>query len=626
MNFERGSIFGIQFYQQVEAESSGAGAWNVPLKQAKQLLGDVKKLRGARDISTLALAAVSDVFPGLGIASAGLNAGIALGLGAVGFFDKVLKIDKLLMQYQEDENLDSLFTNEPNQKILKKLRLSKEDFEETDSLFKLSFESLCRDSMLGKLFDMNSRLSNKEKNIAYLLGLGMAFSTIVLADVVRASIPLPVIKTIASRLITRFFIQQIVPRSIIKVGGLIEKKILKKTSAEVNDFVDLALSSMSFMSVVLTTTAMFGEGLRDWWNRQNQPEIAPAPIESAPETTNNIEDTGELPRAPSAGIDKDEHDLVREIKPRPEYSIPVVESSTPVSEAPPVSEALHPDFTSDQQGHYIDINRDGNFDPKTDTRVTEFELGASSGEIKVMKFSDASRWEMKAGQLVGVLPDDRTISLDPDGGKLSQLQFKLHEMHPLWSPWQLGRQAFLNREVDINDADALNKIGLDQPETYSPPEPRLSFEELVMNPQGGISGVVQAEIHQANPNLNADQVAQIAHRVVIENDLIVKTASTDTFNSLLKEDSQVKAEVIQDINTDIARFSLEQKFGQIMFDQRAANNIPQESIPVYAHQAALRAIADRTIDWNFPNDKIFSEFKIKDFDWEEWLRQHGYIN
>jgi len=136
-----------------------------------------------------------------------------------------------------------------------------------------------------------------------------------------------------------------------------------------------------------------------------------------------------------------------------------------------------------------------------------------------------------------------------------------------------------------------------------------------MGPRGGDEGIIMRDVHEVNSSLNATQVAQAAHIAVVNNNLSGPA-------------------MISDVNTSIARFSLENVFGQIMAEPE--HQINSNYISGYAQQAALTAIRDNSIGWQIPNDKIsdgqLNQELLQNFTshnygwWEEWLKSHGYIN
>ncbi|MCG2691316.1 hypothetical protein L6272_00660, partial [Microgenomates group bacterium] len=156
-------------------------------------------------------------------------------------------------------------------------------------------------------------------------------------------------------------------------------------------------------------------------------------------------------------------------------------------------------------------------------------------------------------------------------------------------------------------------LNIHLPEPYQAPSGTLSFDQLAMGPRGGDEGIIMHDVHEVNMNLNATQVAQAAHIAVVNNNLTGPA-------------------MIGDVNTSIARFSLENVFGQIMAEHQINSNY----ISGYAQQAALTAIRDNSIGWQIPNDKInggqLNQELLQNFTshnygwWEDWLKSHGYIN
>lgn len=253
----------------------------------------------------------------------------------------------------------------------------------------------------------------------------------------------------------------------------------------------------------------------------------------------------------------------------------------------------------------------GNFELKqTDEQAFRLVLKGA-----VVEFRDGSQWQYDAsGDLVSgdsdnkgcVLANGRTLAFDRAGDKgIMAWQYQLALAHPDWTPDEVGKEAFRHQSEPIN-------INLSRPEPYRAPSGSLTFDQLAMGPRGGDEGIIMHDVHEVNGNLNATQVAQVAHIAVVNNNLSGPA-------------------MIHDVNTTIARFNLESTFGQIMKD----SGIRDEWITNYARQAAFTAIKDN-IAWQIPNDKIFNGsldsnslqiFSTHDYSWwEDWLRQNGYIN
>lgn len=232
-----------------------------------------------------------------------------------------------------------------------------------------------------------------------------------------------------------------------------------------------------------------------------------------------------------------------------------------------------------------------------------YQLSIKNAEIN---FGADDRWEYDSNGLgKGYLADGRTLAFDPSGSKgIMAWQYQLALAHPDWTPDEVAKEAFRHQSEPIN-------INIPRPEPYRAPGGTLTFEQLAMGPRGGDEGVIMHDVHEVNGNLNATQVAQAAHIAVVNNNLTGPA-------------------MIGDVNNTIARFNLESTFGQIMKE----NGIRDEWVSNYARQAAFTAIRDNSIGWQIPSDKIISgqinQESLKSFtnytDWEEWLRDHGYIN
>lgn len=691
---------------------------------------DIKKIRTFRDIAMISLAAVSDVVPMLRSTLLLLNAGTILGTGAAGFVDKARQIKKIKKERVGD---------------LKKLGLKQEDIDDSESILKLAAKSFWNDSIFGKLSggNKNIALNRSEKFLAAGGGAVLALASITFSEVTREIIGWPVAKTLAGRLVSRFMMQKIAPWIIIQgsslVGRGMETVVSGRTNLETKrqDFVDVALSSMSATSAMFMPLMMIANGVATS-GHNHQPEAtitqtatatatAAAVLPSVtPEVTHTLEatitptetppavawelgqpvthdvlesavtahhgwgvDTSEIPDGqadfqvfwlddklgPDVVIDSSGNHFIvgqngffyldannnHQIDNTPEYSethvawslqdlggetlkdlgnlsqdqvtdllqwdshavpITVDQIMGPADlkvQAAPVSpeaqaEGLPPptqidlngddkmDILTDEHGKFSDVNYDGHFTQGVDTRITQLELsgiGTQTITVNLMKFDDGTRWEMVDGQLKGFLSDGRTLDIH-SGGQLSILQKDLHELNLAWSPQRVGAEAF--RHQGLSAAEI-------QPTPALPHQGTVTWEQLIKDERGGQIGVIQGQLwNEGNSNLSAQQAGAAAYIAVVNG-------------------HPTGPEMIADVNSSICRFSLEDTFRENMDKYSIIHGSPQEW--------ALAAMRDQqTIKWSFPSDNIYrgpiNQESLSIFtsytDWEQWLRDHGYIN
>lgn len=226
-----------------------------------------------------------------------------------------------------------------------------------------------------------------------------------------------------------------------------------------------------------------------------------------------------------------------------------------------------------------------------------------------------SRWEYDSNGLgKGYLVDGRTLAFDRAGDKgIMAWQYQLALAHPDWTPDEVAKEAFRHQSEPIN-------INIPRPEPYRAPGGTLEWPNLVKTEAGGQEGVIQGQLwNNGNPNLNASQAAQ--------------AASVAVMNGHTSGPA-----MIADVNTNIARFSLENVFGSRMTEKIEQYGLKPEYISGYATRAAWVAMQDSSVGWQIPNDTIkinetLGADLIKNWssqnwnDWlEEWLRENGYID
>lgn len=182
------------------------------------------------------------------------------------------------------------------------------------------------------------------------------------------------------------------------------------------------------------------------------------------------------------------------------------------------------DINVDAKGQFADNNYDGVFTQGIDTRIEKLDFDTNSWQMNKIVYADGSMWTRNDdGDLVGILPDGRTIRLDDSSGT-SRLQVLIHKSNPAWSPQFVGEQAVINPTgIPIPPA----------PPTPVPPpntspevinEPvrgdwgtmtKANGDEVYLDAaRGGIHGVVQNEMHLLDPNLSPEEVTVMADRLV----------------------------------------------------------------------------------------------------------------
>ncbi|MFH0943101.1 MAG: hypothetical protein V1810_02890 [Candidatus Beckwithbacteria bacterium] len=722
--------------------------WNVPIKKVLAEVASTwkesKKLRSVREASTLVFAALADLNPAGGLAAAILNLSVSSVTGFVGLVDKSLKIGDLKLMDQD-------FWSEKDKATVKKLGFTEEEFTAAKSETALLFKSMWRDSFLGKALGKNPEidLSTQERINSTLIGVTAAAGSLFIAELARSGIPIPVVRSLASRLLTRFIVQEFVPRTLIHFVG---KWYMGKNESQKKskDFVDLSLSAMSATFVTLTTGMMAYKGLM---SIEKPPAEAPAQPTLTPEPTNTAaaafthtvtsQASATPPPPPEAsatpeptmteiatatdlpivgwelgqeinddvlesaitahhgwGLDTDnngQHDIqlfYLDENQGPDYVIigqdnlihdgsghyfldandngiidqgekgaswnwssleaidprlqdldtaepglnsdftqvnqdnllgfqPIKAQARPIN--PELRSASLPpgdnwDLNNDDKmdiitdeinGRFSDVDGDGKYTVNVDEKITSLQVIEVIGGNKIQEaeYENGSRWvRQEDGTMIGYLFDGRTLDTD-SGGILSNLQRDLALENPAWSPQLVGRMAFLNQNLTAEQ--------IQPPAAYTPPEGSLTLEQLAMGPEGGQVGILQETIHNANENLTATQIAASAY--------------------IASDNGHLTGEAMhQDINATLTRFSLENELARMMVEE---NGVKNDYAYAYARHAALDAMQNPEIVWNYPSDKIYTgklNFELiqnvsnqTNTGWwdnwlEEWLKQHGY--
>jgi hypothetical protein len=334
----------------------------------------------------------------------------------------------------------------------------------------------------------------------------------------------------------------------------------------------------------------------------------------------------------------------------------------------------HKEWTPDQVAKAAHIASVAGLDPTNPENVEDIELppepkvlGEAVRDIEVDADGDGktdSVWHVdKDGNKVGGrLMNGKELFFDPNSDGTPGLQHEIANNTDL-NPDQVAissYRAFLDG-VSPDDTEALNNL----------PEPELPIQEeipnidnldkaqgfdndydgktdswwladretgevkagllqdgrmLYLGEEGGTTGVVQEYVYENNSNISPDQNAVISTRAVENNELGPPEVTHTNFENVI---TPKQAEIINSVNTDIARFSLEkyiQVFGvntnqshEIAWNRVGVNIKDIESI--YSEELGPEALSQL-------DAKVTIDGEVKTWrtvPWLDWLRNNGYI-
>ena len=205
--------------------------------------------------------------------------------------------------------------------------------------------------------------------------------------------------------------------------------------------------------------------------------------------------------------------------------------------------------------YYIDTDQNGELDINVDQPVEiQFRWNDEGDKqvIDVMEFQDGSMWRYShtnssgKPEYVGVLDDGRVLNMHSEEMPIAMLQKASYEKFgKYYSPQEVGREAFEywrdNKGINWEDENmtvkeiARNQVGgiasnfsgtalgavepvvLEQPAPPVEVKEPISFENLALDAKGGPTGEIQGRLHQANPDLSANQVAHSAYTTYLRN-------------------------------------------------------------------------------------------------------------
>lgn len=214
---------------------------------------------------------------------------------------------------------------------------------------------------------------------------------------------------------------------------------------------------------------------------------------------------------------------------------------------------------------FIDRDQNGVIDPKVDERVevhfTTIE-GHPVDQIERIVFEDGSWWELDRGNLeyTGYLKNGQRIDLDPSHNTTAGKQLTLVNQFKQWhSPFQIGRMAVTEEVMPVPPpAPVLEPAPAPEPEVTvkqdhgqwqtdregKPVAVQSDGTRLITDVRGGVHGVVQAELHIQNPDLDPDDVGIIVHRMIVEG----KEAGVTAFSQPVGDGSQAASAVRANVN------------------------------------------------------------------------------
>jgi hypothetical protein len=272
-----------------------------------------------------------------------------------------------------------------------------------------------------------------------------------------------------------------------------------------------------------------------------------------------------------------------------------------------------------------------------------------------------AHWKVdKDGNIVGgVDSNGKELIFDVRGEGTPHLQKELANMHPDWNPDEVElvayRDGFL-KGINPNDPEALESVEKPTIET-SENVPNIAnlvdgkgFDEdgdgiedskwlkdentgqieagilpdgrvLYLGEEGGVNGVMQESLVHENPNLSPEKVGIIAERVVSEHEINTTEKASGAI---------VQPEVISTVNTDVARFSL-QDYLRDRFNLKyiSAHELAFNKIKLDVRDDSLVKLSPGTEALDFLNARVEIEtgiFNWRVVRWKDWLTEQGVLN
>jgi len=294
----------------------------------------------------------------------------------------------------------------------------------------------------------------------------------------------------------------------------------------------------------------------------------------------------------------------------------------------------HERYYLDRSNNGLDLDDSGKplAGDDVEIKITWLSVGGVSQPQKIeFPNDDGSYWEWNAelGRYQGFSADGGKLAVA--GGQHGNLQGKVIDEHGLvYSPKEIGAAAFraCQNNPDANIDDVIKQLnpradgGVLGPwvkPVVATPEPQpQSWEGMAIDAHGGAEGIIQGAIHQANPDLDRNVAGQIAAQVAVEQHL---NASGLQLNAGLSDLGHGNAgAIIEAVNRNFVRHSL-----MGIFQHTYHLN----------YQQAMEASSTASLTSSLTNaqGQIFAgeigkpclgAFGLSD-DWEQWLRDCGYI-
>lgn len=168
-----------------------------------------------------------------------------------------------------------------------------------------------------------------------------------------------------------------------------------------------------------------------------------------------------------------------------------------------------------------------------------------------IEFEDKSYWQLvdkENEEYEGYVLKNRhyvklTLNEAVGGETAARQKVLIDQYHQLYSPEQIGRQAWLHPEsvtmptpvsvaapepVPVPETDTSEEHGEPVPLEEDKPLVQSNGHPLVLGPDGGEQGMLQQEIHVNNPDLDPDALGVVAHRVALTNDPSVSMINQQT--------------------------------------------------------------------------------------------------
>ncbi|MDZ7586972.1 MAG: hypothetical protein U0946_04400 [Patescibacteria group bacterium] len=250
-----------------------------------------------------------------------------------------------------------------------------------------------------------------------------------------------------------------------------------------------------------------------------------------------------------------------------------------------------------------------------------------------VNFANGAKWVFDGNGEVeeGIMADGRTLMFDhsPGGKGIMAIQTALANRHPEWTPDQAGGEAANGFDLVRRGLKTLDEVkqleATQRAETGGEKTPSgevISWEDLRQDASGGEHGIIQGQLHSQT-------------QLTAQEGVIATGNLSRQFYVGPEDDLENDVAFHQAVNEQVARFALknelETSFTDMGLDSRealqATNEIMFEwqgdfSGPVFGGTVNHSALDHFKVEIKIGDSNPISWIN---FDWEEWLKQHGYI-